>query len=348
MFIFARMKISKILLYPFSLLYGGVTALRNKSFDHGFKSILQIDAPVISVGNLSVGGTGKSPMVEYLITLLKNQYQLSVISRGYGRKTKGYILASSTSKASEIGDEPKQILNKFPDISLAVSEKRAIAIQKLFKPKSNQLFILDDAFQHRYVDRDVNILLTSADSLFYRDSVLPAGRLREFRKGASRANIIIVTKCSDDIDQKKVSKEIRAYNPSAPVFFTKIEYNKLLKSSTNSVELNDVKSRPLKVISGIAKPEIFKAYLQEYLGDFDFEIFPDHYQFTSKDIDGFKMFLTTNPDSYILTTEKDYSRLLDFDISPEFWSRFYYLEIKISFIGGDTEFKNYLTSQLDS
>ncbi len=348
MFIFARMKISKILLYPFSLLYGSVTALRNKSFDHGLKSVLHIDAPVISVGNLSVGGTGKSPMVEYLITLLKSHYQLTVISRGYGRKTKGYILASSNSKASEIGDEPKQILSKFPDISLAVSEKRAIAIRKLFKPKSNQLFILDDAFQHRYVDRDVNILLTSADSLFYRDAVLPAGRLREFRNGASRANIIIVTKCSDDIDQEGVSKEIRIYNPYAPVFFTKIEYAKVLKSTANSIALEDIKSRPLKVISGIAKPEIFKAYLQKSLGDFDFEIFPDHYQFTSRDIEGFKLFLTTNPEAYILTTEKDYSRLLDFDISPEFWSRFYYLEIKTSFIGGDTEFKNCLTSQLDS
>jgi tetraacyldisaccharide 4'-kinase len=312
------------------------------------KSILSIDAPVISVGNLSVGGTGKSPMVEYLITLLKSHYKLTVISRGYGRKTKGYILASSNSKASEIGDEPKQILSKFPDISLAVSEKRAIAIERLFEQKSNQLFILDDAFQHRYVDRDVNILLTSADSLFYRDSVLPAGRLREFKRGALRADIVLVTKCSDDIDQDAITEEIRVYNPKAPVFFTKIIYDKSLKSSLNTLELKDIKSRPLKVISGIAKPEILKAYLEESLSDFEFDIFPDHYQFTTKNLEDFEVFLSSSPKALILTTEKDYSRLKDFDIKPEFWNRFYYIEIKTSFLGGDKAFKNQLSSLLES
>ncbi len=343
------MKISKILLYPFSLLYGGVTTLRNKSFDHGFKPVLQIDAPVISVGNLSVGGTGKSPMVEYLVSLLKSHYKITVISRGYGRKTKGYILATSNSKAQEIGDEPRQILNKFPDISLAVSEKRALAIEKLFKPKSNQLFILDDAFQHRYVARDINILLTSADSLFYHDAVLPAGRLREFKSGALRADVIIVTKCSDDINQEAIIKEIYAYNSKAPVFFTKIEYAKVLKSSTNRIALKDISSESLKVISGIAKPEIFKAYLKRsIIDDFEFETFPDHYQFTKRDIDGFTLFLRNSPKAIIITTEKDYSRLLDFTISSDLWSRFYYLEIKTSFLGGDTRFKSYLTSQLES
>lgn len=218
------MPLHQILLFPFSALYDAATRLRNHLYDIGTKPVIHFETITVSVGNLAVGGTGKSPMVEYLVRLLKGQYKVATLSRGYGRKTKGFILASEQSTAASIGDEPMQFYRKFgAEVAVAVGEERAIAIPEiLFHHSDTEVIILDDAFQHRKVGRDLNILLTAYHSPFFKDHVLPAGRLREARKGAHRADIVVVTKCPPTLDEKdktSFSQAIREYaQPDVPIF----------------------------------------------------------------------------------------------------------------------------------
>ena len=191
----------KFLLYPFSLLYGLITDFRNVLFDKGFKSQTGFDIPIINVGNLTVGGTGKSPQIEYLIRLLADTYQVASLSRGYGRKTKGYILADEHANAEQIGDEPMQFFQKFGSkISVVVSEKRVEGVQQLLQEKpTTELILLDDAYQHRYITPSFNILLMDYHRPFYEDLTFPAGRLRERRRGANRADCIVVSKCPENL-----------------------------------------------------------------------------------------------------------------------------------------------------
>ncbi len=188
-------------LYPVSWLYGAVVIIRNKLFDWGLFRSKSFDVPVICVGNLSVGGTGKTPHTEYLIKLLHDKYQVAVLSRGYKRRTQGYVLATPQSTARTIGDEPYQMYTKFPSVTLAVDENRCHGIEKLLalKKPAVDVVLLDDAFQHRYVKPGLSILLTDYHRLFCDDALLPAGRLREPVSGKNRAQIIIVTKCPQDI-----------------------------------------------------------------------------------------------------------------------------------------------------
>lgn len=217
----------RILLLPLSLIYGLIVYIRNWLFDKKFIQSAAFNLPVIGVGNLSVGGTGKSPMVEFLIENLKDQFKVAVLSRGYKRKTRGYALATGITNALEIGDEPMQFFTKFPDVTVAVGEERIVAIPQLLHDKPDtEVIILDDAFQHRYVKAGYNMLLTDVNNLFTRDWFLPTGDLRDQKKSYLRANVIVVTKCLADLSLAEKHHLIKEINPAAhqKIFFSAIRY----------------------------------------------------------------------------------------------------------------------------
>ena len=209
------MDILRKILFPFSFLYGWITSLRNFLFDKGILKSYRFDLPVIAVGNLSVGGTGKTPQIEYLIRLLSDSYKIATLSRGYKRKSEGFVLANKTSNAEILGDEPFQFYQKFPTIQVAVDANRKNGIEQLLLEKQKpEIILLDDAFQHRKVTAGFYIMLTSYDDLFYKDFILPTGNLRESRSGANRADMIIVTKCPQDISeiaQEQIKQKINGY-----------------------------------------------------------------------------------------------------------------------------------------
>src|SRR4030095_9814552 len=217
----------RMLLLPFSLIYGLIIYIRNWMFDVNLFRSASFNLPLICIGNLSVGGTGKSPMVEFLIGKLQREFRLAVLSRGYKRKTKGYALAGPHSTALEIGDEPMQFFNKFPDLTIAVGEERVVAIPQLLHDKPDtQVIILDDAFQHRWVTAGFNILLTDYNNLYTRDWFLPTGDLRDLKKSARRANIIMVTKCPPDLSLAEKAHLRKEINPTSKqqIFFSSISY----------------------------------------------------------------------------------------------------------------------------
>ena len=222
------MKFFRFLLAPFALVYGSIVWVRNKFYDLGFFSSKSFDIPIICVGNLSTGGTGKTPHIEYLIRLLHKQYSIAVLSRGYKRKSTGFLLADSTSTAEDIGDEPMQFHRKFPDIGLAVDTKRVHGVEQTRqRRKDTQVILLDDGFQHRALKAGYYILLTSFDQLYINDYLLPVGNLREARSGAKRADMIIVTKCPDDLspgDQENIRKKNRAAEPPRSLFKDPVRY----------------------------------------------------------------------------------------------------------------------------
>ena len=222
-FNFYRLKSFRIFLFPFSLIYGFIIVVRNFLFDKDIIKSVSFNFPIIAVGNLSVGGTGKSPMVEYLITLLKDKYKVATLSRGYKRKLKGYVLAQAHTTAIEIGDEPMQFHSKFPDVAVAVGEERIVAIPQLLQdcPETN-VIILDDAFQHRVIKPGFNILLTEYDNLFTKDFFLPAGNLRDQKSSYKKADVIVVTKCPFNLSKEEkdtIKKEIDPL-PHQKVFAT--------------------------------------------------------------------------------------------------------------------------------
>ena len=217
------------LLFPLSALYGWMMRVRNRQFDSGSRAVVEFIPTIISVGNLSMGGTGKTPMIEYLIRLLKDRVKLATISRGYGRKTKGFIMASEKETARTIGDEPLQFYRKFKDeVFVTVCEERILAVPEVLSEHEEvSLFLLDDAYQHRKIGRDLNILLTTFEEPFFRDHVVPLGRLREERAGASRADLIVVTKCPEgigDTEKQWFTREVKNYAGDKPVFFSRVSY----------------------------------------------------------------------------------------------------------------------------
>ena len=256
------MRLLSALLFPISVLYGTVTFVRNKMFDCGILPSEKFDVPVICVGNLSVGGTGKTPHTEYLALLLSARYRVAVLSRGYKRKSKGFVLADERTTARELGDEPYQIKRKFPDIKVAVDADRRNGITRLMQlpdEEKPEVIILDDAFQHRYVKPTLSLLLTDCNKLYTSDYVLPAGRLREWKSGASRADIIIVTKCKADISDEERKNILRQISPSKNqrVFFTYINYGELLPVFGESCDtsVNFICGNPeVLLLTGIANP----------------------------------------------------------------------------------------------
>ncbi len=307
----------KILLLPFSLLYGLAVFIRNKLYDWKIFRSTEFDLPVICVGNLSAGGTGKTPMMEYLITLLQEFYKVGTLSRGYKRKTTGYLSVREDSIAEQVGDEPLQLKRNFPDALVSVSEDRMMAIpEMLYENPDLQIILMDDAFQHRSVKAGLNILLTAFDSPFYKDWLLPSGRLREFRNGASRADLIVVTRSPEQIteaEKSDIRKQIKCYS-SAQVFFSILNYGKiysLFNSTITQLQMADSKMEIL-LLCGIANPTPLIRYLNSQGSNVHPMIFPDHYYFREKDLNNLLLkWNSINAEKrIILTTEKDAMRLM--------------------------------------
>jgi len=318
------------LLFPFSLLYRCIMSIRNFLYDKGVFKSYSFNIPIIVVGNLSVGGTGKTPQTEYLIRLLSKEFKVAVLSRGYRRKTKGYILANSSSTADTIGDEPFQIFQKFPQIDLAVDSDRRNGIENLIKQNKPDVIILDDAFQHRRVKAGFYILLTAFDDLYFNDLVLPAGNLRESKKGAERADVIIVTKCPNnlsDIAQNNIKKKIGI---NRPIYFSKIGYADSVTGREGEISTIEIKKTEKLLLAGIAKPKPFFEYLQTGK---DVEMkFKDHHHFTDEEIERIQ---TLANNKIIVTTEKDYVRLKEKQIN-----KLYYLPMESKFVLKGDDFDN--------
>lgn len=320
------MRLLRILLFPFSIGYGIVTWIRNWLYDLRILSVYQPPIPTITVGNLSVGGTGKTPMIEYLIQLLHQDFLIATLSRGYGRKTNGYLLANPNLTANDIGDEPFQMFQKFSDIVVAVCENRTIGIQKILKdhPKT-QVILLDDAFQHRRVQAGLQIVLTKYNNLFVDDWMLPTGNLRELSFGVKRANLVIVTKCPENLSiskQEKIRKKL-GLKSSISLFFSCIQYSNFVYHTNEKIPLNELINQPKVVVTGIADPKLF---IEKVQGEKEETlIFPDHHIFTKADIQKIKQIANNKP---IITTEKDYVRLKDSEIA----NQLYYLPIEVKII----------------
>lgn len=331
------MKLLRKLLFPFSLIYGGVTALRNLLYNKGWLKSKAYNFPVICVGNLSTGGTGKSPMIEFLVSFLKSNLNIAVLSRGYKRKTTGYREVLENSTVEEVGDEPLQFKKKYPQITVAVCEDRQTGIEKL--QHSADVVLLDDAFQHRKVQASLNILLTPFDNLYSDDCLLPAGNLREPKNGANRANIIVVTKCLETIEKSKIEEIKRKLKPkpNQEIYFSKIGYSSEIKNATVSKSLDYLKSKNFLLVTGIANPKPLVSFLKSQGLHFQEKDFPDHHNFTKNEIDNLKTH------KLILTTEKDFMRLQPLATATEI----YYLSIRtIIMNGAEADFKKKIEEYL--
>ncbi len=321
---------------PFSWGYRLVTSIRNCLFDQGIFKTTTFDIPVITIGNLSVGGTGKTPQVEYLVRLLQGDYRIAILSRGYKRKTEGFVLADKHASAQTIGDEPYQYYSKFKEITVAVDADRVHGINQLLRLENPpNLILLDDAYQHRKVTGKFNILLTRYADLYTDDWMLPAGNLRETKKGAERAKVIVVTKCPKDLSESKREQVLAKIQPlpNQQVHFSYIDYAAEVTNGSDSILLDDLKSKQVVLVTGIAKPEPLVTFLKEKGVQITHLNFPDHYDFKSKDIQKVEAAFESisGEGKMILSTEKDFVRLkgkLDC----------YYLEIQNNFIGGNQAF----------
>jgi tetraacyldisaccharide 4'-kinase len=332
----------RILLYPFAILYDLVTSIRNELYNRGSKPSVKFDVPVIGIGNLTVGGTGKTPMVEYLIRLLDPPYQVVTLSRGYGRKTKGFLVADETQNASTMGDEPFQLYKKFGSkVKVVVAEERAMAIPLIIDQFENtDVILMDDAFQHRRVRPSFQVLLTDYNRPFYKDFLLPAGRLRESRKGAARADAIVVTKCPaavTDDHLMDIEQHIRRYS-NVPVFFSAIRYGVPISFSAGTV----APGGEILLVSGIASDEDFVRYLDEHYHVVGKMRFPDHHIYTRTDIEKIHAAARERQAS-IICTEKDFVKLKAFE--KEFGDLgLFYLPIKPEFIKNGKEFDEMVMS----
>lgn len=311
------LKSFRYLLFPFSLIYGAAVWLRNYFYDKNILRSATFNFPIICVGNLAVGGTGKTPMTEYLVRMLKDEMPIATLSRGYKRKTKGYALANESTTALEIGDEPMQFHKKFPDIAVAVGEERLEAIPQLLHDRpATKVIILDDAFQHRQVKAGLNIVLTEYKNLFTRDLMLPAGDLRDVKHSIKRADIIVVTKCKSDLDQAEKNKLLTEIKPAAhqTVFFTEIVYGKPYHLFSKE-ETAFRAEQEILLVCGIANPKPLKDYLNDKVQAYDMLRYNDHHIFDSDDLNDIKKHFEKIPatDKIILTTEKDGVRLQKFD-----------------------------------
>ena len=332
-------KIKEALL-PLSWLYGAAVGIRNFCFDVGLLKSQAFDVPVIAVGNITVGGTGKTPHVEYLVKMLREKFHVAVLSRGYKRKTSGYLLATDNSTMNDIGDEPMQMKSKFPDISVAVDKKRVRGIQRLTDDDEQlDVVLLDDAFQHRYVKPGINILLVDYHRLIIYDKLLPAGRLRESMKGKNRADIVIVTKCPKSLkpmEFRLITKAMNLY-PYQHLFFTTLHYADLrpIFAQASNIALSDLKGRHVLLLTGIASPRQMQEDLAPYASNITPLTFADHHDFSQRDVqrinDAFAQM--TAEGKLIVTTEKDATRLqLTEGLSDEVRRHLYALPVDIQFI----------------
>jgi tetraacyldisaccharide 4'-kinase len=326
------MNLLRKILFPFAILYDFITSIRNFLFDRGILKSYSFELPIIAVGNLSVGGTGKTPQIEYLIRLLSERYAIATLSRGYKRKSTGFVLANTKATAQNLGDEPYQLYQKFPSIQVAVDADRKNGIEQLLtQEKKPQVILLDDAFQHRKVKAGFYILLTAYDDVFVDDFLLPTGNLRESRSGAQRANVIVVTKCPttlSETEQSQIKQRIKSYSDT-PVYFSTIAFDESVQSSTTSVPVATIQQSACVLLAGIAKPASFFNYLTNSASIC--LTYPDHHHFTETDIQQIKQ---QAGEKMIVTTEKDYVRLKDSVLKEQL----YYLPIRTSLLVGSNEF----------
>lgn len=342
----------RILLFPFSLLYKWVTDVRNYLYNSGRKKSVSPDRFVVCVGNLTVGGTGKTPFVELIIKELINKYALAVLSRGYKRKTHGYRMAQPGDDAAALGDEPAQYFTKFGSkIRVVVGENRAEAISEMLRQDDQlEVIILDDAYQHRRVTPKLNILLSNYYRPFYRDFVLPAGMLRESRHGARRADMVVITKCPDEIsasEQDRIKKNVQKYTrPDIPILFSGIRYLRPLAAFGEQNFMENV-----ILFTGIANATPLEDYINRYYNIVAHKKFPDHHTFSPQDIrDVIRQFEQCPFDfKCLLTTEKDMMRLQS-DAAVAGLLRNYpvfYLPIELYFMENKDFFAPYLTRAID-
>jgi tetraacyldisaccharide 4'-kinase len=341
-FNFPLLRPIRILLFPLSLLYALIIRIRNAGYDKKIFSSTSFNLPIVCIGNLAVGGTGKSPMVEWLIRTFQHQFEIAVLSRGYKRKTRGYALAGQQSTALDIGDEPMQFHSKFPDIAIAVGEERIVAIPQLLHDRpGTQVIVLDDAFQHRAVKAGLNVLLTDHSNLFTRDWWLPSGDLRDARASYRRADLIVVTKCKEDLSDMERRAIVQEINPlkHQQVFFSSIQYgNPYHITNGNTVEVND--RLEVLLVSGIANPAPLKKWLDDHSRTYYELEYSDHHIFSIDDLDTiFRRFNAISaPHKVILTTEKDAVRLIKYRLELEDWP-FYVVPIAPRFLfGGQQRF----------
>ena len=332
----------RFLLFPFAIIYDVITRIRNFCFDAGIFKETSFKIPIIVVGNLSVGGTGKTPQIEYLIRLLKEKHKIAILSRGYKRKTKGYVLLDKSHSAESVGDEPLQYFKKFKNINVAVDANRVEGITKLLEEQSPEVVLLDDAYQHRQVKGSFYILLTKYDDIFVDDFLLPTGNLRESRRGGKRANVILVTKCPENLSldaQQKIEQKLSKYQKE--IFFTTISYNSKT-SGKNEVLVDDLKDYEVLLVTGIANPSPLLSFLNRKKIKFKHLKFSDHHQFSDKEIKKIKTeyFNLKSSKKIILTTEKDYVRL------ENSINEISFLGIQTSLINKEKEFNLMISSHI--
>ena len=326
----------KVLLWPFTILYNLITKLRNYLFDIGHKPSFEFQSIVISIGNLNVGGSGKTPMIEYLVRLLKDRYKLAIVSRGYGRKTKGLRIANESDNADTLGDEPYQYYRKYGKwVTICVAEERALAIPTiLLQQPSTQVILLDDAFQHRTVIPQFSILLTELGKPFYQDYVLPFGRLRESRSGAKRADVIVVTKCKDLVSQQHIVDKIQHYSGDKPIFFSGMQYLKPVAFAA----AHDI-GKKVVLVSGVANSSSLEAYVSSHFTMVKHFQFADHYSYSSIDVKEIELYTKKHEVGAILTTEKDMVKLISSKLSACMNSGlWFYLPVETVFINRGSEF----------
>jgi tetraacyldisaccharide 4'-kinase len=334
----------RLVLWPLALVYDLVTRIRNHLFDIGHKPSFKFEIPVISVGNLNIGGSGKTPMIEYLIRLLKSGHHIATLSRGYGRKTRGLRFAKEGDDASTIGDEPYQLFRKFaPSVKVVVGEDRAFAIPNLLNEYPEvDVVLLDDAFQHRSVRSHFSIMLSEYDHIFTNDHILPAGNLREARSGASRADVVVITKCPEVvINEVQLVASVRKYAGAKPVFFSTIRHAEPVPFG----QLQDPGDKVV-VVTGIANPDPLVAHLRSFRSVVRHFRFSDHYRFQKSDVEDFVSFAKQN-DAAIFTTEKDMVRLLNGTCKDiVLRSPFFFVPIETVFLKNGSEFDELVRRKL--
>ena len=332
----------RFILFPFAIIYWIVTSIRNLLFDKKVFKSNQFDLPIINIGNLSMGGAGKTPHCEYVINLFKENSKIAVLSRGYGRKTGSYIEVESTHNYRDVGDEPLQVKNKFPEITVAVEGNRVKGVLNLmYDHPSTEIILLDDAFQHRSIEPGINILLTKFNSLFYKDFIFPVCNLRESKKGGERADIIIITKCPEQITEQQMAVIKNSISISVPIYFTKINYGDLIPVfNAGKLKLNSTHN--ILLVTGIANTSELVLELKHQQLTYKHLAYRDHYPFSDKDADYiceiFGKF--ANENKIILTTEKDAMRLKSLEKLKSL--PIFIISIKIEFIKQKNDFENQL------
>ncbi len=338
---------------PFSIIYGGVVRIRNFMFDVGKLSSREFDIPIISVGNITVGGTGKTPLTEFIIKQLIDQYQVALLSRGYKRKTKGVVVSNTNSTAIVIGDEPAQINQKFPQCQVVVAEKRVDGVEKIYGlTKVPDVIVMDDAYQHRYVKPGLSILVMDYNRPLWKDFMLPAGELREPMKGKSRADIVFVSKCPANLSQTEqdyITKKLDLL-PAQSIFYSSIGYQQPLSlyNDQSSVSQDNLSSFDVLLVAGIGNPKPFYEYIKKMVRSVQTLYFPDHYQYETSDVrkihNLFDQIISDK--KVIITTEKDAVRFKQvLNVSDKIASNIWFLPIEIEILNQQTNrFKDKITT----